>query len=587
MPTIEIDYEDFRSLLGIDLPRDREKLDDIFSYVKGEVKLLEDNELHIELQDTNRPDLWCVEGLARTLKGFLNIEKGLKNYKVEGSSGVEIRVDPELKGIRPYIACAVVKDVQISDTFIREIMRLQDKMDQTYGRQRKRTSIGLYDFDLVNPPLRYGVAKPKEVRFVPLEFEDELTLEEILNKHPKGIEYGHIVRPYPVWPILMDSEDKVLSFPPIINSNDLGRITEDTENVLIELTGTVHETVLNTLTIIALSLADRGGSIYSAKIHYPYGRVKETQTPELKTETLKINMDYIKSVLGMDLSPQEIKDLLERARFGVPDVQETEVTVEVPCYRVDIMHPVDVIEEIAIAYDYNKVAPRWPQLPTIGGTAPEERFRNVIREIMVGLGFQEVLSFTMSNPDNLFIKMNIKRENVVEVVNPKVLSFRCMRSWLLPSLMEFLSRNTHVEYPQRVFEVGYCVIFDEERENKTRDVDKLASVTIQSKANFTEMKAVLDSVLLNLGIQYELEETKHGSFIDGRVGEIIVNNGNVGIIGEIHPKVLENWKLENPAVAFEIELGKLREAISRGSLDQFPESTRRQRLLESNMGLGE
>lgn len=559
MPTIEIDYEDFRSLLGIDLPRDPEKLDDILSYVKGEVKLLEDNELHIELQDTNRPDVWCVEGLARALKGFLNIEKAPKNYSIKGSSGVDVSVDPELKGIRPYIACAVVKGVQISDAVIREIMRHQDKLDQTYGRQRKRTSIGLYDFDLITPPLRYGVAKPREVRFIPLEFEEELTLEEILKEHPKGIEYGHIVRTYPVWPILMDSKNKVLSFPPIINSNDLGRITENTENVLIEVTGTAHETVLNTLTMITLSLADRGGTIYSAKIHYPYGRVKETETPNLKTETLKIDMEYIKSVLGMDLSLQEIKDLLERARFGVLNIKETEVTVEVPCYRVDVMHPADVVEEIGIAYNYNKVPPRWPQLPTIGGTALEEKLRNVIREVMVGLGFQEVLSFTMSNPDNLFAKMNIKPERSVEVVNPKILSFTCMRSWLLPSLMEFLSRNTHVEYPQRIFEVGYCVTFDDKRENKTRDVDKLACVTIQSNANFTEMKAVLDGVLLNLGVQYKLEETKHGSFIEGRVGEIIINKARVGIIGEIHPKVLENWKLENPAAAFEIDVDKLRE----------------------------
>lgn len=559
MPTIEIDYEDFRSLLGIDLPRDPEKLDDILSYVKGEVKLLEDNELRIELQDTNRPDVWCVEGLARALKGFLNIEKAPKNYSIKGSSGVDVSVDPELKGIRPYIACAVVKGVQISDAVIREIMRHQDKLDQTYGRQRKRTSIGLYDFDLITPPLRYGVAKPREVRFIPLEFEEELTLEEILKEHPKGIEYGHIVRTYPVWPILMDSKNKVLSFPPIINSNDLGRITENTENVLIEVTGTAHETVLNTLTMITLSLADRGGTIYSAKIHYPYGRVKETETPNLKTETLKIDMEYIKSVLGMDLSLQEIKDLLERARFGVLNIKETEVTVEVPCYRVDVMHPADVVEEIGIAYNYNKVPPRWPQLPTIGGTALEEKLRNVIREVMVGLGFQEVLSFTMSNPDNLFAKMNIKPERSVEVVNPKILSFTCMRSWLLPSLMEFLSRNTHVEYPQRIFEVGYCVTFDDKRENKTRDVDKLACVTIQSNANFTEMKAVLDGVLLNLGVQYKLEETKHGSFIEGRVGEIIINKARVGIIGEIHPKVLENWKLENPAAAFEIDVDKLRE----------------------------
>ncbi|MDH5439707.1 MAG: phenylalanine--tRNA ligase subunit beta [Candidatus Bathyarchaeota archaeon] len=560
MPTIEIDFEDLECLLGVDLPRDSEKLNGILSYVKGEVKLLEHNELHIELQDTNRPDLWCTEGVARALKGFLNIEKGLKNYKVAGSSGVEVHVDPKLKEIRPYIACSVVKGVQVSDTLIREIMRLQDKLDETYGRHRKRTSIGLYEFDLITPPLRYSVAEPREVRFTPLEFEEELTLEEILDKHPKGIEYGHIVRPYSVWPILMDSKHDVLSFPPIINSNDLGRLTENTKNVLIEVTGTAHDTVLNALTIITLSLADRGGSMYSAKIHYPYGGIKETRTPRLKTETLKITTKEIKTVLGMDLKPQEIRDLLERARFGVPNIHETEVTVEVPRYRVDVMHPVDVIEDIAIAYDLNRVPPRWPQLSTIGGTSPEGRLRNLIREVMVGLGFQEVLTFTMSNSDTLFAKMNIENEGVVEVANPKILSMTCLRNWLLPSLMELLSKNTHVGYPQRIFEVGYCVTSDEDQENKTEDVEKLASITIHSNASFTEMKSLLDAVLLNLGIQYELEEIEHKSFVDGRVGEIAINNRKAGIIGEVHPKVLENWKLENPAAAFEISVDRLREA---------------------------
>jgi len=179
---------------------------------------------------------------------------------------------------------------------------------------------------------------------------------------------------------------------------------------------------------------------------------------------------------------------------------------------------------------------------------------------MVGLGFQEVLTFTMSNLDNLFAKMNIKKEKVIEVANPKILSMTCLRNWLLPSLTEFLSKNTHVEYPQRIFEVGYCINFDEDRENKTRDAEKLASITIHSNANFTEMKSMLDGVLMNLGIQYELEETEHESFIDGRVGKIIINSEKAGIIGEVHPKVLENWKLENPAAAFEISLDRLREA---------------------------
>jgi len=561
LPTIEIDYEDFQSLVRVKLPSDLEELNDILSYVKGEVKLIEGNEVHIEILDTNRPDLWCTEGLARALRGYLGIERGLKKYEVKGESGVEVWVDSKLWDIRPYIACAVVKNVQVDNVIIQQLMHLQDKMDQTYGRKRSRTSIGLYNFDLISPPLRYGVAKPREISFVPLEFEEELTLEEILKKHPKGIEYGHLVQSYPVFPIFMDSKNNVLSFPPIINSNDLGRITEDTRNILIEVTGTVHDTVLSTLSNIALSLADREGNIFSVKVHYPYETLKETMTPQLKTQVLKIDMNYIQKVLGIEIKPHEVKDLLERARFGVIDVKGSEITLEIPCYRVDIMHPIDVMEDIAIAYDYNKIGARWPSLSTIGEVSPRESFRNLTREIMVGLGYQEISTFTMSNPNNLFARMNISRQRVVEVENPKITTLTCIRNWLLPSLMEFLSHNIHVEYPQRVFEVGYCVTLDGKMENRTRELERLACVTIHSDANFTEIKSTLDAFLINIGItQYELEAIKHKSFIEGRVGKIIVNNEDIGLIGEIHPQVLENWKLENPVATLEITLDKIYES---------------------------
>jgi len=558
MPTVEVEREDLESLLGIVLPRNIEELNDILSYLKGDVKQLDSREVHIELKDSNRADIWGVEGLARALRGILNLEKGLKNYYVADRSGVEIYVDSKLKDIRPYIGCAVVKGVKLKDSAIRQAMRFQDKMDQTYGRNRRKTSIGLYDFDLITPPLYYKVAKPREVSFIPLEFEEELTLEEILERHPKGIEYGYIVRSYPVWPILVDSQDKVLSFPPIINSNDLGRVTEETTGVLIEVTGTAYETVLDSLTNVTLAVADRGGNIYSAEVHYPYGKVPNKVTPDLSVETLKIDLDYVYKVTGLKLSSQETTELLERSRYGVARATESQVTVKVPCYRVDVLHPIDVVEDIVIAYNYNNIQPRWPQLLTIGGLSPETRFRDLVREVMVGLGFQEILSYSMINPEVLFTRMNLNPEKVVEVSNPKLVSMTCLRNWLLPSLMEFLSHNTHVEYPQRIFETSYCVKHAEEQENKTRDIEELACVMIHSNANFTEAKSALDALLANLGVSYELEDTEHGSFIEGRIGRILVEENEIGFIGELHPQVLRNWALENPATAFEVSLDELR-----------------------------
>jgi len=559
MPTVELNREDLESLLGMRLPEDVEELNEILAYVKGEVKGLDYEEIRIELKDSNRADIWSAEGLARALRGFLGLEGGLKEYRVAGSSGVEVYVNPRLKDIRPYIGCAVVKDVKLTDAAIRQIMRFQDKMDQTYGRNRRRTSIGLYEFDLVKPPLHFTVAKPKEISFVPLEFDEELTLEEILEKHPKGRDYGHIVRQFPVWPIFMDSENHVLSFPPIINSNDLGRITEKTRNVLIEVTGTSYETVLDTLINVTVALADRGGAIYSAEIHYPYLGMADDVTPNLDVDTISLDISYVQRFIGLKLNASEIISLLEKARYGIAESSETKIDVQVPCYRVDVLHPIDVVEDIAIAYDYNRIPDEWPQLATVGKISDETIFRDYIREIMVGLGFQEVLTYIMSNPETLFAKMNLKPSRVVELANPKITSMTCLRNWLLPSLMELLSHNVHVDYPQRIFEVGYCVVHDEKRENKTRDIEKLACVNIHSNANFTEAKAQLDALLSNLGVKYDLEETRHESFIEGRAGKIMLGKKEAGIIGEIHPQVLQNWELENPASAFEISIDQLRQ----------------------------
>ena len=559
MPTVELNREDLESLLGMRLPEDVEELNEILAYVKGEVKGLDYEEIRIELKDSNRADIWSAEGLARALRGFLGLEEGLKEYRVAGSSGVEVYVNPRLKDIRPYIGCAVVKDVKLTDAAIRQIMRFQDKMDQTYGRNRRRTSIGLYEFDLVKPPLHFTVAKPKEISFVPLEFDEELTLEEILEKHPKGRDYGHIVRQFPVWPIFMDSENHVLSFPPIINSNDLGRITEKTRNVLIEVTGTSYETVLDTLINVTVALADRGGAIYSAEIHYPYLGMADDVTPNLDVDTISLDVSYVQRFTGLKLNASEIIPLLEKARYGIAESSETRIVVQVPCYRVDVLHPIDVVEDIAIAYDYNRIPDEWPQLATVGKISDETIFRDYIREIMVGLGFQEVLTYIMSNPETLFAKMNLKPSRVVELANPKITSMTCLRNWLLPSLMELLSHNVHVDYPQRIFEVGYCVVHDEKRENKTRDIEKLACVNIHSNANFTEAKAQLDALLSNLGVKYDLEETSHESFIEGRAGKIMLGKKEAGIIGEIHPQVLQNWELENPASAFEISIDQLRQ----------------------------
>jgi phenylalanyl-tRNA synthetase beta chain len=563
MPTIDVDYLELERLLGVQLNADMEKLDEILAYIKGEVKAFDQKEgsVSIEMKDTARADLWSVEGLSRALQGYLNQAKGLKQYTV-GKSAIEVDVNAKLYNIRPYICCSVIKDNHLSDKIIKGIMHLQDKLDQTHGRSRQKTSIGIYNLDLIKPPIDYTAVKPEEVKFGPLGFSEKMSLDEILEQHPKGIEYSHIVKKHPLYPMLFDSEGKVLSFPPIINSNDLGKITEESRNLLVEVTGTTHKTVLNTLNLVTLALIDRGGKAFGATIHYPEKSAYTEGmviTPNFESKSFPLSVEDTNRLLGLKLSSKEIGDLLLTAGLGVEKASGDCLTVLVPCYRVDVMHQVDIIEDVAIAYGYNNIEPIWRDLPTTGAAKPDQRFIDVARELMVGLGYQETLNTTLSNQESLFQKMNTEPTKIVELSNPKIVTMTCLRNWLLPSLMEFLSINQSVEFPQKIFELGKITLLDENKETRTRDEDWLTAVTAHPNANFSEIKSALDSFMGNFGVEWQIKEAVHPSFIDGRVGKVIVNGSEVGVVGEVNPLVLQAWKLENPVAAFEVNFQKILE----------------------------
>ncbi len=323
MVTILTKLDDLEQLYGQKLPRNQNELNELLYSVKCELsgpseteQISDDSELQLENKDTNRPDTWSSEGIARALKGYQGMEVGLKKYSAK-KTAVEISVDKELAKIRPFICCAVARNIKINDAIIRGLVQLQEKLDKTYGRNRKRSSIGFYDFDLITPPLRYGAVGLDEVKFIPLEWDHPLSLREILEQHPKGIEYGGIVKQYPKMPIILEAKNKVLSFPPIINSNDLGRITPETKNILVEITGTSEETVSNALTILTTCLADRGAEINSALVHYPYGKSRHVKTPDFSERLVKVPHEEVKSLIGLSLGRTEIVRLLRRARFDV------------------------------------------------------------------------------------------------------------------------------------------------------------------------------------------------------------------------------------------------------------------------------
>jgi len=553
MPVISVNLADFLELLGKDLPMSilRESLPMLGMAWERESAEGFDVEVF-----PNRPDMFSTEGLARAFAGFMGLDVGLPRYEAY-DAGHRATVDAAVKAVRPYAVFSVVKGLQLTDTSLISIMELQEKLHVSYCRNRRKGSIGVYDAGKVVLPLTY-TAKEKEFSFVPLDFSTRLSLAEVLQKHPKGVEYGHILAGHDLYPILMDSLGTVLSMPPIINSENT-RVTAETQSVVVDVTGLDWRTINMVLNIMVCALAERHGKIEFVRANYEYALEpgREPVTPDLSPRRRKLELKAVEKLLGLNLTAQQVGSLLERMRYGAVVGEAGSLLVSIPPYRADIMHPVDLVEDVAIAYGYGSFTPMIPAISTIGGEEPLELFSRQVRELLVGFGYQEVVTYVLTSPTTLFEKMRLPRAPLAEIQNPQTREYTVCRSWLLPSLVEVLSRNKHHGLPQRIFEVDDTVELDDSEETGTRTVRKLAVASTHSKADLSEVKAVADSLLKALGLESRVEPGSHPSFLAGRFGLIKAAGEEVGFLGELHPETILSFQLENPVASMEIDLGRL------------------------------
>ncbi len=550
MPIIEVSHQDLCRLVGKSIPLNRLKEEGIL-FAKGEVDEVKGDLLKIDVKDTNRPDLWSTEGIAREIKGRY-VSGSLPRYKTK-KSNIVVNVDKRLKGIRPFTVCAVVKNLKIDDHSLSQLIQLQEKVSTTFGRNRKEIAIGVYDLNRIKPPIKFTTVKPDGIMFIPLEFRRELTPRQILKEHPKGREFGHLLEGLLEYPMFIDSAGEVLSIPPIINSEYTGKVTKETNDVFIECSGFSLRFLIPALNVMVTALSDRGGDIETVKVVYPE-RILET--PELGPKKFELDLDYLNRISGLNFSMERVCRFLNQARYEAKPSGKR-IKLLYPAYRQDIMHQRDVIEDVLISYGYNKIEPVISKLATIGNQKSVETFSNKVSDIMAGLGLQEILSYILTNKRNLFEKMNLREGNVVEIENIVSANWSVFRNWLLPSLLEFLSRNKHVEYPQRIFEIGDVVNLDNREETKTKDTRKLAVTLTDNSVGYEDISSMLDSLLRGLGIKYTLNRIEHKSFIRGRVAGIFIKGRKMGLVGEINPLVLEKWDLEKPTVGFELDLSAL------------------------------
>jgi phenylalanyl-tRNA synthetase beta chain len=511
----------------------------------------------------DRPDLFDVGGLARALRGTLGIESGLPNYPTK-PSGLTVAVDPSVtkpESYRPFIACAVMTLPPVDEMSLIAIMKLQENLHWGVGRDRKLSSIGVYDLATISGDITYRTIDPDKEPFVPLGMPGtKMSGRQILETHPKGIAYAELLASHKRYPVLVDAKGQVLSMPPIINSDET-KLKKGTTRVFIDVTGISQAAVTKSLDTLVCSLAEIGGTIETVEIaeRGSGNRI----TPDLKPRNTEVDLAESKRWLGLPLDDESLSESLRKMRFDVQpavtiDDSKGLFLVSYPPYRTDIRHMVDLFEDVAIGFGYGNIEPRLVRSMTVGTPRPEEVLSDRVRQILIGLGYSEIMSLPLTTEEHQFERLRLPTpERYAEVTNPKLKAYNVVRGHLLGGIFEALRENRRRPMPQRMFEIDNVVALDASAETGAAEYRKVALAEIGRESGFATARSVVDALLRELGWQAEYQAVDHSTFVPGRAAEVTVSGKPIGVLGEVHPEVLTNFGLTYPVVLAELMLERV------------------------------
>lgn len=559
MPKIETTGRLFFSLLGKTL-RDSE-LEALLPVAKAELDGHEGDVLKIELNDTNRPDLWSAAGIVRLLKSYEKEEVVLYDFfstadETFDSEGRSLIIDASVKEVRPFSIGFAARGHKVSEDDLEALIQSQEKLCSNFGRKRKTIAMGIYRSDLIKYPVHYRGADPDTTSFVPLGMEQELTLRQICTEHPKGKEYGPIVSGHKLFPFLHDDNNDVLSFPPVINSDRIGAVEVGDENLFLELSGMDLKDLLLAASIMACDMSDMGFEILPVKVilgeETEFG--SEITVPYYFQEPVSCSMAQIHKTLGMKLSSTEVVKALKR--MGMHAICDNDVVyATVAEYRNDFLHPVDLIEDVMIGHGLNKFEPEMPQDFTVGRLSPAEEMGRKVKDLMVGLGFQEMMYNYLGSKREYVDNMNFPQEKCIFISNPMSENYEVVRPSIIPSLLESESVSANAPFPHKIFEVGKVAFRDERDNSGTTTRNTLGFLASDSVMGYNDVSSLVNTLLYFLGKEFSLATLEGDArFIEGRCARIMIGQIEVGVFGEIHPQVLENWGSIMPTIACEIDL---------------------------------
>ncbi|UTY33734.1 phenylalanine--tRNA ligase subunit beta [Treponema putidum] len=581
MPKIEVNESLFFKLLGAKLEAklgakhnyDYDKLEEILTSAKAELDEKPDTALpekeriiKIELNDTNRPDLWSTAGLARLLRIHAGGTSNTKSYqsflsskeKMQDSADRTVKVSPELKDIRPFAAGFVISGKPIDELMLADIIQTQEKLCRNFGRKRKTFSMGVYRSKLIKWPVEYTAVDPDKTEFTPLGMEKPLLCRKILKEHPKGIEYASLLEGKKFFPILKDANGEVLSMPPVINSAKIGAVQAGDTDLFVEFTGTDMTSILLSANIVACDFADCGYKILPVKIEHPYetGYGKILTTPFYFQENAETSVEAVNKLLGTSFKAEEIAEAL-KSMDSETQISGNRIMLKPSPYRNDFLHEVDIIEDVMMGKTVNFFTPEKPNEFTIGRLLPATLLSRKIKGLMTGMGYQEMIFNYLGSKKDYIERMCIDEDSVIEISNPMSENYQFVRNSILPSLLNAEMGSANAAYPHKIFETGKIAFFDKTDATGTRTAQSLGFLTAEQNANFNTAASEAANLLYYLGIEYKVCETVDPRFIQGRQAGLLYNGEQIGIFGEVNPKVLENWDINIPCFAGELNIEKI------------------------------
>lgn len=533
MAKILVPKENIESLIKLD-----EKGLDKLALFGTPVENITNSEIELEIS-ANRPDLLSTKGLIRSLSLYLG--KNIKQYSIKKSSS-NVIVDKSVKVSRPYTRCAIIKDLKLNDSLMKQIVLLQEKLHNSIGRNRKQLAIGIYPLEKIKFPITYTAKAPKEISFQPLGSSKQMNATQILEKHPAGKEYGHLLSKESKYPIFIDANKSILSMPPIINSEQTGRVTTSTKELFVECSGSNPYLLEKTINIIVTALADMGGTIHETIIEDG----KKESSPKLEWEKMKLNPDYLEKVLGIKLKEHEIQQCLEK----MGHIYKNKLVLVAP-WRTDILHQIDLVEDIMIAYGYDKIPSMLPKISTIAHEDELESFKKTLNELLIGQSASQIMTPHLITAEEAK-KMKILHTISVESSKSE---FTILRPNLLIPMLRTLAHNTDTEYPQKLFELGKIFTRDGSEECGIKEEEFLCLAI--TPGNVTEAKQLAEYIIRMLNLSCSFKERKEEGFIDGRVASLLIDNNEIGYIGEMHPNTLNDWRLKMPLSIVTINLNSL------------------------------